>query len=339
MLGCRCGAKWNAAEWVDEAVAARGRAADPGPRRPRARSRAARPSGVEGRDGRRGPSSARAETVVRRGRRHRHAAPPPGLGPARGRPGPDHGHHASWSTASCKEQGIGREPPMTWSYEDTDAGYMLSTLVDPWLLYPIMAGSRAPRHALTWPRWRNDARGDDQAQGRGLGRGLRRTARISKPLTPGDRERLAQAEEVCRRILVRRAPSPSSTLLDAAARHAPERDGPHRDARGHGPRDTGAGPLRLRRQRLPRGSRPADRAHHRRPSPNASRSTWPGRLDARRSSSRASTPTRGSSSARPRRRSSACRALGRAGPAASSSSATTSSAQPWAATRRASSST
>ena len=22
MLGCRCGAKWNAAEWVDEAVAA-----------------------------------------------------------------------------------------------------------------------------------------------------------------------------------------------------------------------------------------------------------------------------------------------------------------------------
>ena len=98
---------------------------------------------------------------------------------------------------------------MTWSYEDADAGYMLSTLVDPWLLYPIMAGLKKPRYALTWPRWGNVlgvmVKLKDEVSG-----GVFPDGRIRKPLTPRDRERLAQAEEVCRTILVRAGAEPSS---------------------------------------------------------------------------------------------------------------------------------
>ncbi len=107
------------------------------------------------------------------------------------------------------EAGTGREPPMTWSYEDVNAGYMLSTLVDPWLLYPIMAALKSPGHALTWPRWGNVlgvmVKLKDEVSG-----GVFPDGKIRKPLTPGDRERLALAEEVCRKILVRAGAEPSS---------------------------------------------------------------------------------------------------------------------------------
>jgi choline dehydrogenase-like flavoprotein len=105
--------------------------------------------------------------------------------------------------------GMGREPPMTWSHEDASAGYMLSTLVDPWLLYPIMAGLKSPRHALSWPRWRNVLgvmiKLKDEVSG-----GVFPDGTIRKPLTTRDRERLSQAEDVCRRILARAGAEPSS---------------------------------------------------------------------------------------------------------------------------------
>jgi choline dehydrogenase-like flavoprotein len=98
---------------------------------------------------------------------------------------------------------------MTWSYEDTAAGWMLSTLVDPWLLYPIMAALKSPRHALSWPRWGNVlgvmVKLKDDVSG-----GVFASGRVSKPLTPRDRERLAHAEEACRKILVRAGAAPSS---------------------------------------------------------------------------------------------------------------------------------
>jgi choline dehydrogenase-like flavoprotein len=110
-----------------------------------------------------------------------------------------------------KRGGIGREPPMTWSYEDAGAGFMLSTLVDPWLLYPLMAALRSPRHALTWPRWGNVlgvmVKLKDEVSG-----GVFADGRIRKPLTRGDRERLAEAEEACRRILARAGAEPSSVF-------------------------------------------------------------------------------------------------------------------------------
>jgi choline dehydrogenase-like flavoprotein len=81
--------------------------------------------------------------------------------------------------------------------------------VDPWLLYPIMAALAGPRHALTWPRWGNVLgvmiKLKDEVSG-----GVFPDGAIRKPLTPRDQERLAHAEEVCRRILVRAGAEPSS---------------------------------------------------------------------------------------------------------------------------------
>ena len=34
------------------------------------------------------------------------------------------------------EKGTGREPPMSWSWENPDVGYMLSTLTDPCCCFP-----------------------------------------------------------------------------------------------------------------------------------------------------------------------------------------------------------
>ncbi len=206
MLGCRCGAKWNAAEWVDEAVA--------GGAELRTRARALRVTieggqalGVEGRMCGR-PFRARANTVV---------LAAGGIGTPRLLQASGLREAGEGLTMDAtlmvygfvREAGIGREPPMTWSYEDTGAGYMLSTLVDPWLLYPIMAALKSPRHALTWPRWGNVLgvmiKLKDEVSG-----GVFPDGRIRKPLTRGDRERLGQAEEACRKILVRAGAEPSS---------------------------------------------------------------------------------------------------------------------------------
>ena len=206
MLGCRCGAKWNAAEWVDEAVA--------GGAELRLRAHVERVTveggqavGVLGRVGGR-PFQARAKTVV---------VAAGGIGTPRLLQASGLREAGEGLTMDAtlmvygfvKEDGIGREPPMTWSYEDADAGYMLSTLVDPWLLYPIMAALEEPRRALTWPRWGNVLgvmiKLKDEISG-----GVFPDGRIRKPLTTRDRERLALAEEACRRILVRAGAEPSS---------------------------------------------------------------------------------------------------------------------------------
>ena len=198
MLGCRCGAKWNAAEWVDEAVAAGAEL--------RTRARVERvliedghAVGVEGRLAGQ-PFSARAETVVL----------------AAGGIGTPRIVQASGLRAAgvgmtmdvtvmvygfIKERGIGNEPPMTWSWENPQVGYMLSTLIDPWLLYPIITVLKGPRYPLYWPRWNNILgvmiKLKDEVSG-----GVFPDGRISKPLTPGDRERLKIAEDACREILI-----------------------------------------------------------------------------------------------------------------------------------------
>jgi choline dehydrogenase-like flavoprotein len=199
MLGCRCGAKWNAAEYVDEAVK--------GGARLRTRARVDRvliedgqAVGVEGRLGRR-PFTARGETVVLAAG----GIGTPRILQASGLEGAGDGMTMDATVmvyGLAREGGIGLEPPMTWSWEDPDQGYMLSTLVDPWLLYPMMAALTGVRHALTWPRWRKVLgvmiKLKDEVSG-----GVFADGTISKPLTEGDRGRLARAEEVSRRILIR----------------------------------------------------------------------------------------------------------------------------------------
>jgi choline dehydrogenase-like flavoprotein len=97
--------------------------------------------------------------------------------------------------------GNGKEPPMTWSWENLDEGYMLSTLIDPWLLYPLINSLKGPKYALTWPRWKNTLgvmiKLKDDVSG-----GVFPDGRISKPMTDHDRPRMRAAEEVCRRILI-----------------------------------------------------------------------------------------------------------------------------------------
>jgi choline dehydrogenase-like flavoprotein len=110
-----------------------------------------------------------------------------------------------------REEGIGKEPPMTWSWENDEEGYMLSTLIDPWLLYPMVAARVGVRYSLLWPRWKNILgvmiKLKDEISG-----GVFPDGRISKPLTPRDRERLEAARRVCERILLE-AGAERSTLF------------------------------------------------------------------------------------------------------------------------------
>ncbi len=209
MLGCRCGAKWSAAEYVDEAVAA---GAD---LRTRAHARRiliedGQAVGVEGTIGR-APFTARAETVV---------LAAGGIGSPRILQASgfrEAGRGMTMDTTVMmygfvKERGIGHEPPMTWSWENDDEGYMLSTLLDPWLLYPLINSLKDLKYALTWPRW-NHILGvmiklKDEISG-----GVFPDGKISKPLTAGDRARLAQAEEMCRRILIEAGADRSSIFM------------------------------------------------------------------------------------------------------------------------------
>jgi choline dehydrogenase-like flavoprotein len=208
MLGCRCGAKWNAAEWVDEAVRG-GAVLVTRARVDRVTIEDGRAVGVEG-EVAGAPLRARAGTVI---------VAAGGIGSPRLLQASGLREAGDGLTMDVtvmvygfvKGEGIGREPPMTWSYEDPEAGYMLSTLVDPWLLYPIMAALAAPRHVLTWPRWRSVLgvmiKLKDEVSG-----GVFPDGRVSKPLTPRDRERLSQAEEVARRILARAGAELSSAF-------------------------------------------------------------------------------------------------------------------------------
>jgi choline dehydrogenase-like flavoprotein len=110
------------------------------------------------------------------------------------------------------ERGIGNEPPMTWSWENAEAGYMLSTLIDPWLLYPIITTLKGLRYPLHWPKWNNILgvmiKLKDEVSG-----GVFPDGKISKPLTASDRERLGMAEAVCHRILIESGARPDTIFM------------------------------------------------------------------------------------------------------------------------------
>ena len=209
MLGCRCGAKWNAAEYVDEAVAV---GAD---LRTRAQVKRVliengQAVGVAGTIGRT-PFTARAETIV---------LAAGGIGSPRILQASgfrEAGQGMTMDTTVMvygfvKERGIGNEPPMTWSWENNDEGYMLSTLMDPWLLYPLINSLKGLKYALTWPRW-NHVLGVMIKLKDDISGGVFPDGKISKPLTTNDRSRLAQAEQVCRKILIEAGAERSSIFM------------------------------------------------------------------------------------------------------------------------------
>lgn len=209
MLGCRCGAKWNAAEWVDEAVEA---GAD-------LRTQAlvkrvliedGHVIGVAGRmNGK--DFIARANTVV---------LSAGGIGTPRvlqasGMRQAGQGMTMDVTTmvyGFIKDRGTGNEPPMTWSWENLEVGYMLSTLIDPWLLYPMITVLKGPRYPLYWPKWNNILgvmiKLKDVISG-----GVFPDGRISKPLTDNDLPRQKMAEEVCRSILIEAGANPDTIFM------------------------------------------------------------------------------------------------------------------------------
>jgi choline dehydrogenase-like flavoprotein len=209
MLGCRCHAKWNAAEWVDEAVAGGARI------RKCARVRKVliddgHVVGVEGRMG--GVKfTAGAETVV---------LAAGGIGSPRILQ--DSGMNAAGVGMTMdattmiygvtREKGTGKEPPMSWSWENPDVGYMLSTLIDPWLLYPLAAVRKGIGPALHWLQW-NRMLGIMIKLKDDISGGIYPDGKIRKPLTAGDNERLNEAYEVCKRILVEAGAKRSSIFM------------------------------------------------------------------------------------------------------------------------------
>ena len=198
MLGCRCGAKWSAAEYVDEAVAA-GAELRTRARVDRVLREDGHVSGVEGSlNG--APFTVKASTVV---------LAAGGIGSPRILQASGFQQAGIGMTMDVtvmvygfvKETGIGKEPPMTWSWENPEVGYMLSTLMDPWLLYPLINMLKGPQYALRWPQWGHILgvmiKLKDDVSG-----GVFPNGKISKPLTDNDRPRLKMAEDVCREILV-----------------------------------------------------------------------------------------------------------------------------------------
>ena len=198
MLGCRCGAKWNAAEWVDEAVEA-GATLWTNARVDKVLIEGGQAVGVQGKvNGK--PFTARANTVVLAAG----GIGTPRLLQASGMKQAGQGMTMDVTVmvyGFIKERGTGNEPPMTWSWENLDTGYMLSTLIDPWLLYPMITTLKGLRYPLYWPKW-NNILGVMIKLKDAISGGVFPDGKISKPLTEDDRPRLKMAEEVCHKILV-----------------------------------------------------------------------------------------------------------------------------------------
>lgn len=197
LLGCRCGAKWTAAEFVDDAVAA-GATLQPRARVTRILTRNGAAIGVAGR-GSNGPFEVYAGRII---------IAAGGLGsPVLLRTaGIDAGHGVAMDTTvmvygSGAVPGMGADPPMTWSCADPELDVMYSTLIDPWLMYPIIMAVKGPTWPLTWSRWGRTLgvmiKVRDEVSG-----GIDSRGRVSKGLTPGDSQRLDRAEQVARRILI-----------------------------------------------------------------------------------------------------------------------------------------
>ena len=209
MLGCRCRAKWNAAEWVDDAVR-RGAVLKTSARVEKVLVENRQAVGVEGRIGF-NKFRARAGTVV---------LAAGGIGSPRillnsglNRAGVGMTMDTTVMVYGfSRHGGTGREPPMTWSYEDNDAGFMLSTLTDPWLLYPLAAIRKGFGPALRWLQWHKILgimiKLKDDISG-----GIFPDGKIRKPLTPGDTERLNHAYAICKRILVEAGAKRSSIFM------------------------------------------------------------------------------------------------------------------------------
>jgi len=209
MLGCRCGAKWNAAEYADEAVEA-GAVLKTRARVDRVLIENGQCSGVQGAIGGK-PFTAGADTVV---------ISAGGIGSPRilqASGFKDAGDGMTMDVTVMvygfgKGPGIGNDSPMTWSWENPAEGYMLSTLADPWLMFPMIMALKGIKYPFYWPRWGKllgiMIKLKDDISG-----GVFPDGKISKPTTDHDRERVTRAEGVCREILLKAGADPSAIFV------------------------------------------------------------------------------------------------------------------------------
>lgn len=209
MLGCRCGAKWNAAEWVDEAVAAGAQFFT----ETQVQSILIENHQAVGVRARRGGRTLEifAKTVVLAGGGIGTPLVLREAGLTRA------GQGLAMDTTFImygvtRHPGNGHEPPMTYAYADDEHGYMLSSLIDPWLMYPLITAFKGWQYPLTWPRWGNTLgvmiKLKDHLSG-----GIESEHDIRKPLTPADEQQLGHALDVSRRILIKAGVDPESIFV------------------------------------------------------------------------------------------------------------------------------
>jgi len=210
MLGCRCGAKWTANEYVDEAVSA-GCDLITQAKVDNLIIEGKQVLGVKGSIKRRTPFEVRAEVVVLAGG---------GIGTPLVMQNSgffDAGNGITMDTTTMvygvsKYKGTGSEPPMSVAYTDDENGYMLSTLIDPWLSYPLIMFAKGVRYPLTWVNYPRTMgvmiKVKDEIAG-----GITIEGKISKPMTARDRYRLNHASIVCRKILIKAGCDPDSIFV------------------------------------------------------------------------------------------------------------------------------
>ncbi len=211
MLGCRCGAKWTANEYVDEAVQA-GCELLTGMNVKEVLVNNGKAEGVVATvSGGQGVLRVEAPTVI---------LAAGGIG------SPIILQHSGLSEAGrgmtmdttvmvcgeSRDEGMHLDPPMAVSYCDDKNGYMLSTLIDPWLLYPLIHTWHGPRNPLRFLRYGKTLgvmiKLKDEISG-----GISVEGKISKSLTEQDRWRLNHASNVARKILIRAGCKPDSVFV------------------------------------------------------------------------------------------------------------------------------
>lgn len=209
MLGCRCGAKWNAAEYVDQAVI-EGCDLWTGAKVDKVFHSAGKVQGVKGRIGRK-DFTIEADTVV---------ISAGGIGTPMILQNSgllDAGRGMTMDTTSmvyghAPYKGTGYDPPMTWSCADDELGAMYSTLIDPWLVYPIAMITKGPAYTLSWRRWGRTlgvmVKLKDEISG-----GIGLDGRINKGLTATDRKKQDQAHIKATEILIRAGCDPDSIFV------------------------------------------------------------------------------------------------------------------------------
>jgi len=210
MLGCRCGAKWTANEYVDDAVAA-GCELITEAKVDSLIIEDKQAVGVRGKIRKRTPFEIRADVVVM-------AAGGIGTPLIMQNSGFfDAGNGLAVDTTTMvygvsKYKGNASEPPMTVAYTDDENGYMLSVLIDPWLSYPLIMFAKGIRYPFTWLNYTRTMaimiKVKDEVSG-----GITVDGKISKPTTAQDRYRLNHASIVSREILIKAGCDPDSIFV------------------------------------------------------------------------------------------------------------------------------